>query len=377
MIDTLRLSLNETLIKDNAELNIIQGDIEMSSGLNMEHDLFVTESGEIIRGKKAYLNTDLYNLTILSKQDADFKFEDEKKYKFQTKYGFYRFKHIPAKINNRTNAKIFLQTSLPKINNYLKGENNYNLNAVTPEEIPGIIKFLYDDLSSKGIVTDFDGSEISRMDIFNNVKTENKYLDYTQVFNQLNFSRKRNLNFGGETFLYYNKSSELCIYDKTEELKKKDIKIEDHTMRFENRYLTKKSFFNKFKVSSSQSLINFPEYKKELINIGNEIFDKKKIEVNMIDENNLRMMLMQFKENRRFWIRDFFYHEGMISVLNNVDKNILLLILKDLMKKDLFCRFKKEIDSFNFSKSIFNNIKTINLFDELKEKYFENLNKVA
>ena len=64
MIDTLRLSLNETLIKDNAELNIIQGDIEMSSGLNMEHDLFVTESGEIIRGKKAYLNNDLYNLTI-------------------------------------------------------------------------------------------------------------------------------------------------------------------------------------------------------------------------------------------------------------------------------------------------------------------------
>ena len=277
---------------------------------------------------------------------------------------------------------------------------------------------MYDDLSSKGIVTDFDGSEISRMDIFNNVKTENKYLDYTQVFNQLNFSRKRNLNFGGETFLYYNKSSELCIYDKTEELKKKDIKIEDHTMRFENRYLTKKSFFNKFKVSSSQSLINFPEYKKELINIGNDIFDKKKlknimneenylkksfvellfdqmedselkiflknfkeeifgINPTIINENNLRMTLLQFKENRRFWIRDFFYQEGMNSVLNNVDKKTLLIILKDLMTKDKFYRFRREIDSFNFSKSIFNNIKTINLFDELKEKYFENLNKVA
>ena len=192
------------------------------------------------------------------------------------------------------------------------------------------------------------------------------------------------MNFGGETFLYFNKSNELCIYDKTEESKRKNILIPPRIMRYENRIMNRKSLLNKFKhtiaannVLSVQNLMRFDVFKTEMINLGNQIFDKKKIDVELIDENNFRMMLLQIKETNRFWLRDFFYREGMNTVLNNVDKNILLPVLKDLLIKSQYYKIKKEIENFSFSQSIFNKIETANLFDEMKNKYFENLKKVA
>ena len=381
MVDTLKISLNETQILDSADLTVIPGQIEMNSGLQSESDLFVTTQGDIIRGTKAYLNTELYNLTILPKHTVSSDYEINKTVKYIYNNGFLEGMinnfRVRNRINFRSNSRIYLQTSLPKVSNYLKGENEYNLNPINENEVKKVIRFIYEDLKLRGITTDFDGSEISRLDIFNNIKTDFDYKNYSPIFQQLEFSRKRNLNFGGETFLYYNKSGELCIYDKTGEMKIKGLEIPPRIMRFENRNLNKRSYFNKYKTSSLQSILNYPEFKKELINLGNDIFDKKKFEINKIDLDNVRLLLLQLKDNNRFWLRDFFYYEGLHSVLEKIDKSDLLEILKDLLTKDKFYKIKRELNSFGFSKSILSDTKRLDLFNELKEKYFENLIKAA
>ncbi len=374
MIDTLRISLNETHITDSADLTVIPGSVEFSTGLQSESELFVTDSGKIITGKKAYLNTDLYNLTILPKHTVSSDFELNRAIKYiNNRTGFTDHLIIKENVNFRSNSRIYLQTSLPKVNNYIKGSGDYNLNPVAATEIPGLIKFIYKDLTARGITTDFDGSEISRLDIFNNIQTDLSYNEYSPIFNQLEFSRKRNINFGGETFLYYNKSGELCVYDKTKEMELKNVKAPDNIMRFEYRNLNKRSYFNRYKTSSLQSILNYPEMKKELINLGNMIFDKKKFELNKLDPNSIRLILLQKKALSRFWLRDFFYNEGINFVLENIDKNILLDILKDLLTKDKFYKIKREINGRRFSNSILNNTRRLDLFNEIKEKYFTNL----
>ena len=379
MIDTLKLSLNETRINDNAKLSISPGSIEFDSGLCSDKDLFVTETGQLIKGSKAYLNTELYNLTILPKFTVtdDIKFNNHLLYQSSHTLKYHPLNFNSSPVNLKNNSRIYLQTSLPKIKNHIRGENNYNLNPVHSEEIPGLLKFIFDDLDSKGIMTDFEGSEISRLDTFINIQTENNYSDYTRVFNELSFSRKRNINFGGETFLFHNKSTELCVYPKTKELELHNVKAEKNLMRFENRFLNKKSYFNRFKTSHTKSLLNYPEYKKEMYILGNEIFDRKKLEVNIINENTLGDLLLNLKSTNRFWLRDFFYNEGLNYVLARVEKDTLLKYLRELLVKSQYYKIKKEIEARNFSNSIFQNKITIDLFEELKEKYFNNLKLVA
>ena len=379
MIDTLKLSLNETLIRDSAKIKVVPGTIDFDTGMVQESDLFITESGQIIKGKKAFLNTDLYNLTILPKYSVqdEIKFNNHLLWKSSTTLRYIPLNFNSEPVNLKNNSRIYLQTSLPKIKNYLKKENNYNLNTVHSFDIPMLLKFIYNDLDNNGINADFDGSEISRLDTFNNIQTENNFNQYATVFNELNFSRKRNLNFGGETFLYYNKSTELCIYNKSKALEKMNIKIPENQMRFENRFLNKKAYFNRFKTSHIKSLLHYDEFKKEMVVLGNEIFDRKKIEQNIINEDSLRQILLNLKSTNRFWIRDFFYNEGINFVLSKVDKDVLLKILRDLLLKDKFYKIRRELNSRKFSNTIFQNNITINLFDEMKNKYFENLRKVA
>lgn len=367
MVDTLKISLDETKISNSANLFVKQGDIEYSTGLISESDLFVTNEGEVIRGSRAYLNNEFYNITILPKLTVKSDYDLNKRIGYTTKFNISNL-FINEKVNFRSNSRIYLQTSLPKINAAINSDNSYNLKPVDPESIPAIIKFINNDLNNNGINTNFDTSEISRVDLFNNIETTYNYKEYSQVFSNLDFSRKRNLNFGGETFLYYNKSSELCIYDKTKELSLKNIAAPDNTIRFEDRFLNKKSYFNKFKTKSLQSILNYSEYKKELIEIGNSIF-KNDYVIPKIDRESL-IKLFEVNQFNKKWFNAFIKNLGILYLLNYFDKNEFLEIIKDYVSKATFYRFRSEINKINFSDKILSNSKLNNLYSELKEKYF-------
>ena len=388
MIDTIRVNLADTKIKDSANIQIQPGFIDLDSGLQPESELFVTESKKIIKGKKAFINNEFFNLTILPKTSV---FSEQTKNKkvdyYQKIYGRAKDGSIESdkKQLNYTvnqdfeyNSRIFLQTSLPKINSYLTSNNTYNLDSLNDKEILNSLQFVNNKLQDFGIMTNLDDSNLSRLDLFNNIKTNMVFSEYNRVFSQLDLSRKRLQEFAGETFLFGNRCSQMIIYDKSNELAEKhNITLKDHWTRFENRHLNKRKIFNTFKGKDLKLLLNRSLLIEEMETLGKKIFDKKKINVELINENELYEQLLIRKETGRYWLRDFFYAEGMTSVLSRVPKSILLKVLQDLMTKDKFYRIKKEINNFNFNLSVFSDSKLCNLFDEIKNKYFENLKKAA
>src|SRR3972149_8588626 len=65
MIDTVRLNLVDCEIKRSCPLHVQPAIIDYSTGTSFEEsDLFRDNTGRIIRGVKAYLNDDKFNLTI-------------------------------------------------------------------------------------------------------------------------------------------------------------------------------------------------------------------------------------------------------------------------------------------------------------------------
>ena len=393
MIDTIRFNLAETRINDNAAIILQPGDIDFNSNLQPENDLFITDSGKRIRGKKAFINNEFFNLTILPKLEVDSEQKKEKKVEYLQKiYGRSRDGSIELekkelhyiKDNSYNyNSKIFLQTSLPKINNYLTGSNNYNLKSLSNDEILSSLKFVFSELYKLGVKTDLEYAIINRMDLFNNVLTDLEFKEYKMILGSLELSRKKLTEFSGETFLYGNKSHQFTIYDKTNEmLLKHKIDLLLNVMRFENRFMNKKKIFNTFKhfVPNAMGngmniklLLERDLLKDEMYKIGSKIFDRKKLEIELISQDELYEKLEMLKGNNRYWLKNFFYNEGLTSVLNRIPKTILLNVLRDLLTKDKFYKIKREISLWNFNMSIFSDSKMINLFDELKEKYFNNL----
>ena len=388
MIDTIRVNLADTIIKDSAKIQVQPGFIDLDSGLQPESDLFVTESKKTIRGKKAFINDEFFNLTILPKQTVYSEQTKHKKVDYLKKiYGRAADgsievdqKQLLFKVNNDFdyNSRIFLQTSLPKINSYLEGNNTYNLETLNNNQILSSLSFINKRLQDFGIVTNLDDSNLSRLDLFNNINTSLAFSEYKGVFSQLSLSRKRLQEFAGETFLFGNKSSQMIIYDKTNELfLKHNVTVPEKWTRFENRHLNKKKIFNTFKGKELKLILNQELFRDEMTKLGYKIFNKKKIEIDLVSQSELYEKLLMKKNTGRYWLRNFFYNEGLNSVLARIPKTILLNVLQELMTRDKFYRIKREINNFSFNLSVFSDAKMTNLYDEIRNKYFSNLEKAA
>lgn len=377
MIDTIRLNLADTIITDNSDILIQPGEIDFKTGLQSENDLFITNTGTRVRGRRAFINNDFFNLTIYPKQEVFSEQIKNKQVEYIDRQSWSpEHKYLKYTLNKTFdyNSKIFLQTSLPKINSYLKGTDTYNLNSLNEDDIKLTIRFLSNTLKDYGILTDFDESNLSRIDLFNNVNTVLPFQDYGDIFKHLNLSKKNLAEFAGETFLFKNKSSQFIIYDKSKELLiKHKINLPGNYTRFENRFLNKRKILNSFGGNHIRNLLQTDLLKNEMIKAGNNIFNFKKIELEIVDENYLYGHLNSLKENNRYWLNKFFYSEGLYNILTRIPKSQLLYVLKDLLSRDKYNRVKKQINNFNFNMSVFSNSKLSNLYDEIKNKYFSNL----
>lgn len=384
MIDTLRLTLSDTIIKDNANILIQPGEIDLGTGLQSEFDLFVTQSGDVIRGKKAFINNDFFNLTILPKQSVFTEKLKKKKVEYLQKvYG--RAPDGSIELDKKEliyelqsglkyNSRCFLQTSLPKLNNYLDQSNTYNLKPLNEDQIKRAVYFLSTSLEHYGILTDLDEANLSRLDLFNNINTSLPFLEYREIFSRLNLSKKNLSEYAGETFLFKNKSSQFTIYDKTKELLiKHKITVPANVMRFENRLLNKRKVLNSLGCRHIKQILNISELKKNMIDAGNLLFKFTPLDIEIIDLNFLFEKLNELKSENRYWLNKFYYNEGLYSVLSRVPRSQLLYVLKDLLTRDKYSKAKKQIDNFDFSLSIFSNSKLKSLYNELKGKYFETL----
>ena len=200
MIDTLKVFIQDFTVKPDSKIVIQPSPYILGSGeLTSDHPLIESE-GVSVGGSKAYLNTDKFNLTIHDKSRA------------------------------------FLQCSLPKV---IAGDNYKSLNKAEAEKA---INSVGQELWESGFHTDINKGNISRIDTFRNVITEEPYLQYADLFRILRGKRKLKRDYGS-TFLWHNTQEQLTIYDKIAEMKIKKVDTRNYpinTMRFEHRLLNKR-----------------------------------------------------------------------------------------------------------------------------------------
>lgn len=170
-IDTLTLWSTDFKLSCDCGLTLEHTPTDLQTGaLVQANNTLYNGDGFHLQGKKAYRNTDFYNVTLGAKG-------------------------------------LFIQFSVPKVVN---GNNDI---PVDQEMTRNAIQKVQDDLKNNGVGVDLVHSSVSRMDLFKQPGMSNSFLDYVPVFNLLQGKRQNKRDYG-TSFLYYNGQTEECFYDK-------------------------------------------------------------------------------------------------------------------------------------------------------------------
>lgn len=382
MIDTLRLNLTDCEIKRSAPIVIQPGVYEQSSnGIGRNFDLFINTDGKIIKGSKAYLNDDKFNLTINPSMESN---SDDYYTTFTPKI----FKRIlpdgdlfDFKGEDEVTG-IFLQTSLPRI------LNNTNVKTLSKEDQIKAISSLEKRLKQVGIKTNLMNANLSRLDTFTNIKTDHTFFSYTNLFSLMECSRMKSVGWGDESFLWKNGQQELMIYDKIKEMKQKDPGIKlgsSNVMRFENRLLKKRKIVSTLRMTKLSEVYNSYQDLKEFhrSEIEKKIFKFNPDEVEALTANDLKTKLLKAKEifGKRYFY-NYCFGLGVYSLSKASSYDFLKEVVSDIEGgNDVKVRMRKSrmIKAIIESKMFFGmiegstvNFKTnIELYNEIRQKFYK------
>lgn len=174
MIDKIAIHTKEFKVKDGTPLNLEQGTIDYKTGEIKEYELFYDDSNKLIKGLKAWYNSELYKLDI-----------------------------------NMNGLKVSFNP------NKIYYSNNYF--SVKESEFFETLNTVQDDLKKNGFLLNIDDSNLSRIDIVKQVRCDNPFIYYTPVYRMLRAKRMQKKDYGS-TFNYGNKSREIDFYDKIKQL---------------------------------------------------------------------------------------------------------------------------------------------------------------
>jgi hypothetical protein len=390
MIDTLRLNLIDCEIKRSCPLSVQRGIIDYSTGtIYNENDLFIDNAGKIIKGSKAYLNDDKFNLTIQPTITSELNDYNHSKLKIK------HFKRISETIqpdlfdyNSEDDEVkgIFISTSLPRL------LSETNLKTLSYDEQQAALKILENRLKKFGIKTNINNALLSRVDTFTNISTEHIFYTYSNLLSLMECSRMKSVGYGNESFLWKNGNQELMIYDKVKEMrdKKPDIKIrfDKNIMRFENRLLKRRKILSSIKFETVGELYKNYDGLKQFHKreIEKKIFKYSIEDIDYKTTNNVES-LMRFCRNQfgKHWFESFFKMKGMEQIIKimDVDKLLLLVDEFDSDKKPVALRVKKSrirkmFNDFKFYIGLFDSqlnsglLKSnAELYEEIKTKFFK------
>lgn len=298
MLDTVKLCLSDWEIGDTSRLIVQPSPIHYGTGeLTSDYQLWRNEKGDIQRGNKAYLNTEKL--------------------------------HVDIKPFSSGGVQCFVHFSVPAVHN---GENYY---SVGREGTQAVMAKIEGELREAGIKTNIERANLSRIDTFKNVITEEPFLSYSPLFSTLQASRKIRRDYG-TTFLWSNTQQELCIYDKIEEMDKKKINTShypDQTMRFEYRLLNKRKIENAMGFSEVRELPKNWEEMKEKFNIAwkKNIFNRTIEEVEILSSQQVRTLLEVFRnESERNYIDKLFKFWGTYSAVRDFGIEPLKIAIREI-----------------------------------------------
>jgi len=288
MLDTVKFYTNDFVIRDGADIELMPSVIDYKTGETDNKKLFQRSSGQWVKGSKAFLNADNFNVTI--------------------------------KPNNLTNEVIlWVQLSVPK---FLTGDNFYPVG----DEAKRLPVELETELRSRGIGLNVNDMRVSRLDAFQNVYASETFGDYIPVFRLLRAKRQNRRDYGS-TFLWENTQREICVYDKLTEVKNRGYEVEGYpqnTIRFEYRLLKSKSVKDALHVKTVNKLFGNLDSVRDVFRdaLRYHLFDLETSEVKRLVSSELRTVTKHYFENGgRYWLSKMLKDYGAYSIarLSSVD----------------------------------------------------------
>jgi len=205
MLDTVKLFTDDFRVQSDAEMQIQPSVIDYRTGEQNNKKLFIDNGGKWVKGEKAYLNAERFNITIKPMSNSDAVY-------------------------------LWVQLSVPK---FITGDNFYPLDDADAKGLPVALER---ELRSRGIGLSAADLKLSRLDTFKNVYADEPFNDYVSIFKMLNAKRQLRRDYGS-TFLWENTQREICVYDKLTEIQNRGFSVEGlpkNTIRFEYRLLNSK-----------------------------------------------------------------------------------------------------------------------------------------
>lgn len=387
LIDTLRINLVDCDIKPNAPIVVQPAVFDHSNNRKVnEFDLFRNNSGRIIRGSKAFLNHDKFNITINPSMITEM---DDYRSSFRAK----NFKRIaPDKDLWDYNydgeddmTGIFLQTSLPRL------LSETNIKTLSKEDSKKAIDILNSQLKSVGIKTNLSNANLSRLDTFTNISTDFSFFTYTSLFSLMNCSRMKAIGYGDESYLWKNKQQELMIYDKVKEIKTKrpdaKIRMDKNIMRFENRLLRKRKILSSLRFNTVGEMFNSYDdlkdfHKKE---IEKKVFKYSIDEIESMTETELERIFLLFKNYfGKRWFYQCCFFRGLRDITKPIDFDVLFNLINKIegneydnsvkyrMKKSrLLKKVNKVKEVVELIEKNFGFKTNLELYNELRTKFYK------
>lgn len=339
MLDTLKIHTKEFTVKDRARVSVQPGILDYETGEQREYPLFKDDLGRDVYGSKAYVNTEIYNLTIQPMGAG---------------------------------VELFLQTSLPKT---IK-DDNYT--PLTNSETVQAIGLIGKDLKSRGVGLNLDACELSRVDLFKNVIGDNNFLSYSPLFALLQ-SKRQNKRDYGTTFTWSNTQREICAYDKLTEMQSRGVKVggyPQNTIRFEYRLKNSRVCERELGFSTVKKLVNNLDnlQKKYRDALSKSIFSLRVDDVNILASQDLQYS-MQFyaSEYGDTWLSRFLRDSGAYHLASlagdEVVKVVLACVIGDRVKLWRAIKYFEDAKrDFELSKKVDGSKTLADLYGELQTK---------
>ena len=345
MIDTVKMMLTDYEITEDAEITVQPSSFILSTGAMVEHALFNVKNKGTVYGSKAYANSENWNLTL------------------------------KPVLGMGTGA--FLQLSVPK-NHY--GSNYY---SVGEGGTKAVLNKVENELNDRGIKTNLQEAELSRLDTFKNIEPEEHFSSYYSLFQTLNAKRTTKRDYG-TTFLYSNTQQEFCVYDKKEEMRNRKLDTEGlpETMRFEHRLL------NKTKINSVYGFTGVKDIfkggyevirDKQIESWRNNLFKYEADEVLVLGSRQIEEEMRAYRERHgRNWLQYYLKSYGSYYLIQNAGKEAvgiaLMNIEEDRVKAWRASKVLEEAERelLNMKMVEGTNKTMAELYDELKIKVCEN-----
>jgi hypothetical protein len=255
-----------------------------------------------------------------------------------------------------------------------------------------VIDEVGNELKNIGIKTNIWNSNISRIDTFTNLETSENFHNYNNIFDLINLSRKKAVDWNGSTYLWKNNQSQITVYNKIDEMvyKLKDKfeknKYPANVMRIESRRITKKNVLNNFGVMNiDQLFLNYDELKNNHKHtITKNLFKYEPKDLEVLQGQSLANELMRFYQSKhRLWFQKFVIANGLkrLLTINNIDTIMKIIDDMDIegcesRKRKIKSRVKMKLQQAEKDlKYLYLNTETFKtdreLYQELKTKFLK------